>query len=201
MKTNRKNIAIILGIVCIIILSPATQKIVHPKELMLLAQTEGGWESKGGTWTFSGKQIFGQGASDFNKAFLTNRNFSDFIYEVRLRKLSPNDGPIGLLFRYNEEIDEGYMLLVWPHGDYQVSRLVNQTRHRKGGSTPKVLNKGNSWNRIKVIGKGAQLEIYINGELQVSLEGGEYSFGRLGLVIHGGPDQQAEFELITINSL
>ena len=149
MNKNRKNIAIMLGIVCIIILSPATQKILHSKESMLLAQTEGGWESRGGTWTFSGKQIFGQGASDFNKAFLTNRNFSDFIYEVRLRKLSPNDGPIGLLFRYNEDIDEGYMLLLWPHGDYQVSRLV------KGGSKLKVLKKGNSWNRKKGIGKGA----------------------------------------------
>lgn len=158
------------------------------------------WQSKGGSWNFSEKQIFGQGASDFNKAYFAGNNYSDFIYEVRLRKISNNDGPLGLLLRYDEQHDEGYLLLLWPHGDYQFSRLVNQTRHAMGSGTPKVLNKGNLWNTVKVIGRGNSLKLYINGEHQVDFDGSVYSFGRLGLVIHGTPDQKAEFFILSKNA-
>jgi hypothetical protein len=153
------------------------------------------WQTKGGAWNFNQTPIFGQGTSGFNKAFLINSIYSDFIYEVNLRKISPNDGPIGLLMRYNDQRDEGYMLLIWPHGDWQFSRLVGQTRHRKNSGTPRDLNKGNSWNLIKVIGKGANMAIYINGNHLVNINASEYSSGRNGLVIHGGPDQQAHFQI------
>ena len=158
------------------------------------------WKSKGGTWKYSANQVFGQGSSDFNKTFSMKQDFTDFVFEVRIRKVSQNDGPIGLLMRYDEQRDEGYMFLLWPHGDYQISRLVNQTRHRLGSGTPKALNKGNLWNSVKVIGIGTQLKVYINGDLQANFEDDAYSFGRLGLVIHGGPDQRAEFEILSMNS-
>lgn len=172
-------------------------------EQLLLVQSDQNaqkWKSKGGTWNFSSDKIFGQGASGFNKAFYVNNNYSDFIYEVRLRKISPNDGPIGLLMRYDELRDEGYMLLIWPHGDYQYSRLVNQERHRENSGTPRALNKGNAWNRIKIIGRGNQLQFYLNGELLAKLNGGTYSFGRLGLVVTGGPEQKAEFQVLSMNA-
>lgn len=157
------------------------------------------WKSKGGTWEFSPKRIFGEGTSKFNKAYCVDKSYSNFIYEVRLRKISRNDGPIGLLMRYDERRDEGYMLLIWPHGDYQYSRLVNHERHRENSGTPKALNKGNAWNRIKIIGHDDKLEFYLNGELLAKLNGDTYSFGRLGLVVAGGPEQKAEFEVLSMN--
>lgn len=196
-----------MAIYCILALSiqivfstlPTT---VTGNEPLVLAQSDADheWQSKGGTWNFSAKQIFGQGASGYNKAFFAGTNYSDFIYEVRLRKISNNDGPIGLLMRYDEQRDEGYMLEIWPHGDYLFSRLVNQTRHKIGGGTPNVLNKGNAWNNVKVIGQGNVLKLYINGEHQVTFDGSAYSFGRLGLIIHGTPDQKAEFFVLSTNA-
>jgi hypothetical protein len=154
------------------------------------------WQTKGGTWNFNGPKIIGQGTSGFNKAYWMPSIYNDFNFKVRLRKTSPNDGPIGLLMRYNEMRDEGYMLLIWPHGDYQFSRLVGQTRHRIGSGTPNDLNKGNSSNVIQVIGKGSNMAIYINGNHLVNLNDSQYREGRTGLVIHGGSDQQAEFEIL-----
>ena len=55
------------------------------------------WASKNGTWNFNDKKIFGAGVSGFNKAFCSNYNFSDFIYEVRLRKISRNEMSEGKL--------------------------------------------------------------------------------------------------------
>jgi 3-keto-disaccharide hydrolase len=162
------------------------------------------WHSLGGTWTFPdklGESLFGEGSSDFNKAYYTKEKFSDFVFEIRLRKISANDGPIGLIVRYDDQRDEGYMLLIWPHGDYQFSRLIGQKRHALGSSSPSTLNKGNSWNRVKIIGKGSQIRIFINGEEQVSFIDDKYLFGRLGVVIHGGPKNKAEFKILSMNSL
>jgi hypothetical protein len=145
------------------------------------------------------RQVFGTGASGFNKAFCTNKNLSDFLYEVRLRKVSNNDGPIGLLMRYDDLRDEGYMLLIWPHGDYQLSKLVDQQRDRIISGTPKALNRGNQWNTLKIIGQGTQFQLFINGVKQeVNIFDDKYSFGKFGLVIHGDVDQKAEFKLIDL---
>jgi hypothetical protein len=78
--------------------------------------------------------------------------------------------------------------------------LVNQERHRENSGTPRALNKGNAWNRIKIIGRGNQLQFYLNGELLAKLNGGTYSFGRLGLVVAGGPEQKAEFQVLSMNA-
>ena len=171
----------------------------------LIAQSDqqytNSWSSLGGIWNLSGDPLFGEGAAGFNKAFYTGKSFSDFVYEVRLRKISPNDGPIGLLVRYSEQRDEGYLLLIWPHGDYQFSRLVGQERHALLSGTPHILNRGNRWNRLKIIGQGKKLSIFINGEALGSPNDDKFSFGRLGLVIHGGPEQKAEFKILVMNSL
>jgi hypothetical protein len=51
------------------------------------------WRSKPGTWNFDSKPFFAVGEKDFNKAYRFGSNFSNVIYEVRLRKTSKNDGP------------------------------------------------------------------------------------------------------------
>lgn len=164
---------------------------------ILLAQSFN-WASRGGTWNFRDRQIFAVGAYGFNKAFCVYPTLNDFEFEVRLRKVSYNDGPIGLLLRYDELRDEGYMLLIWPHGDYQLSRLVSQTRHRIDSGSPQSLNRGNNWNTIKVIGRGAKLVLFINGYQELYINDNKYSSGKFGLVIHGDNAQKAEFTVLKL---
>lgn len=154
------------------------------------------WRSKRGNWNFNDTTIFVVGERDFNKAYLSGQNFSNVIYEVRLRKVSGNDGPIGLLIRYDEKDDEGYMLLIWPiQGKFQFSRVVGEERHRIGGGSPTYFKTGTSWNTIKVTAEGSNFDISFNGRGTISFFDDYYHLGKVGLVIHGVRKNRAEFDI------
>jgi hypothetical protein len=154
------------------------------------------WRSKRGTWSFDSKPFFAVGEKDFNKAYRSDRNFSNVIYEVRLRKTSNNDGPFGLLVRYNEMDDEGYMLLLWPlQGKYQFSRIVGEQRHRIAGGSSASLKKGINWNTIKITAEGSDFNISINSRDTISVTNDYYHYGKIGLVIHGVSKNRAEFDV------
>ncbi len=66
---------------------------------LFLAQTyqpssNGAWRTLGGYWDYSDNAIFGEGVSGFNKAYNVRGNFSDFQYEVRLRKMTVQSGSL-----------------------------------------------------------------------------------------------------------
>lgn len=158
--------------------------------------TEERWKSKRGTWNFNTTPFFAVGERDFNKSYLSGRDFSNVIYEVRLRKISKNDGPFGLLVRYDDKDDEGYMLLIWPlQGKYQFSRIVGEKRHRIASGSPKSLKTGASWNTIRVTLEASNFDITINGHQVVSLSDDNYYLGKVGLVLHGSSKNRAEFDI------
>lgn len=157
------------------------------------------WKSKRGNWNFKDTTFFVVGEKGFNKAYLSERNYSNFIYEVRLRKVSGNDGPIGLLIRYDEANDEGYMLLVWPlQGKFQFSRVVSDERHRIGGGSPTYFKTGTNWNTIRVTAEGSNFDISFNGRDTISFFDDYYHFGKAGLVIHGVSKNRAEFDVLKL---
>jgi hypothetical protein len=177
-------------------------KLISTNTATTIDQGKARWRSKRGTWSFDSKPFFAVGEKDFNKAYRSGRNFSNVIYEVRLRKTSNNDGPFGLLVRYNEMDDEGYMLLLWPlQGKYQFSRVVGEQRHRIASGSPASLKTGINWNRIKITAEGSNFDISINSRDTISVTDDYYHLGKIGLVIHGVSKNRAEFDVRKVEPL
>jgi hypothetical protein len=158
------------------------------------------WSSKGGYWKGADDKLYGEGGANYAKYFY-NQNYTDFVYEVKLRKLSPVDGAVGLLFRYDEKRDEGYLLLIFPDGSSEISQLHGQSKKDAKAIFPSssLPHKKDQWTNIKIIGNGAKFRIFYNGQEGMDFVDDKYAFGRLGLVIHGGPEQKAEFIIISRN--
>jgi hypothetical protein len=194
--------SVIAAVLAAVIINNLNESQLPSKPIALFnTQENTSWNFLGGTWEGSNEHLFGIGASNYNNAYRTNENYSDFVYEVRLRKVSANDDPIGLLLRYDEKRDEGYMLLIWPIGEFEFSRLIGQRKTVLKSGKPEVLVKGEGWNTVKIIAKSSQMRIFINGEEQPTANDDKYLFGKIGLVVYGGPDQKAEFKILNISSL
>ena len=177
-------------------------KLISTNNSNTIDQGKARWRSKRGTWKFDSKPIFVVGEKGFNKAYRSGRDFSNVIYEVRLRKTSNNDGPFGILVRYNEMDDEGYMLLLWPlQGKYQFSRVVGEQRHRIAGGSPASLKTRMNWNTIKITAEGSNFEISFNGRNTISVTNDYYHLGKIGLVIHGVSKNRAEFDVRKVEPL
>ncbi len=158
------------------------------------------WSTRSGYWDFSGKVIKAQGFIGYNKAYYNHRVFTDFIYEVKLCKAS-EDGTFGLLFRYDEKNNEGYVLYFWPHGGCSFDLIKGgQTRIRTiEVSQPMHQIVGTDvWNTVKIVAHGSRFKIYLNGYLLDTIFDSQYSSGRVGLFIAGDPRQKALFEVTTI---
>ena len=125
-------------------------------------------------------------------------NFKNFTYEVRLMKIA-EDGTIGLILRYNEAKDEGYLFHVWPHGDYQFLKFKTDDQVILNKGHPIYFNRElNTWNTIKIVCNEAKFVVYINGDFLVSIKDVTYSVGKVGLLIGGDPRQRAKFEVISL---
>ena len=158
------------------------------------------WSVMCGYWDFCGKVIKAIGFIGYNKAYYNQVVYINFIYEVKICKIT-EDGTFGLLFRYNERKDEGYVLYFWPHGgcsfniikggQTRVRRIeINQPMHQIIGT--------NVWNTVKIIAHGSKFEIYLNGYLLDTIKDTQYTSGRIGLYLGGDPLQKAMFEITTI---
>jgi hypothetical protein len=162
----------------------------------------GDWSARGGCWDFTGKVIRAQGFIGYNRAYYNHKVFTDFIYEVKLYKAA-EDGTLGLLFRYDEKNDEGYLLHFWPHGGCKFELFKGgQTRLRTVEvSQPmhQIIGTG-VWNIVKIVAHGARFKIYLNGYLLDTIVDSQYSSGRVGLFVAGDPRQIALFEVTTIRA-
>lgn len=153
------------------------------------------WTDLGGTWNFSDDSIYATGRIGFNKAYLADQGHDDLTYEVTFRKTSDNDGPLGLLIRYDEADDAGYLLLIWPHGGYQFSALGGADRRMLASEDPSsAVNPGTEWNTAVITAVGPQITVTLNGTEVASFTDRTFQSGMVGLVIHGDSDQFAEFK-------
>lgn len=178
---------------------PLPEAAIHSPMQRKVVPSEGGGQ-RGGFWTVAGHELYGHGGAEYSKFFF-DHNYTNFVYEVKLRNLSAKSGAVGLIFRYDEKRDEGYLLLISRNGDPEISRLVGQQKLKpKANETSSgMLHISNQWNNVKIIGEGSKFRIFYNGQEGTAFVDDEYAFGRLGLVIHGGPEQKAEFKIITRN--
>ena len=159
-----------------------------------------GWSARGGYWDFSGKVIKAKGFIGYNKAYYNRKVFADFIYEVKLCKTA-EDGTFGLLFRYDEKNDEGYLLQFWPHGGCSFELIKGGQTHIRQIEIRQPMHQiigTNVWNKVKIIANGSTFKIYLNGYLLDTIIDHQYALGRVGLFVAGDPRQIALFEVTTI---
>lgn len=161
--------------------------------------TSSGWVVHGGCWDFSHRIISAQATVGCCRAYLANKIYRDFTFEVRLNKLA-EDGAIGIIFRYDEASHTGYRFEIYPHGGHILALVRGADREGElWHSTAIVMNRGcNTWNLIRITCRGKRIEIYSNGELANIVEDSAFSSGRIGLFIGGDPRQRAEFEILTL---
>lgn len=154
------------------------------------------WVARGGCWDFSKRIIQGQGIGFRPIAYYKKENFSDFTYEINLKSLSEEDGSYGLLFRFDEKKDAGYIFSLWPHGDYEFCRILEGHGFPVLSGPAVYLNDQlKTWNSLKVLCKGNKFELYLNGYLVAQTEDNFYKSGKIGFYLGHGPQSIIQFEI------
>lgn len=156
------------------------------------------WIARGGCWDFSNKIFFSQGYRGGNNAFYKKQNYANFTYEVKVMKLA-EDGPLGIIFRFDDAKVAGYTFAVYPHGAYFLAKSFRgKDMYLHLGTTAYLNEEMNTWNTLKIVVRGAKFDCYINGNFLVSVIDHSYSVGKVGLANSGDPRQLAKFEVISL---
>ncbi len=133
----------------------------------------GGCSFTGGAYHASMPQI-GHFASCMARA----TNFSNFTYQVQMTIFSgtSTDGG-GLIFRSNT--NEQYRFRVGTDGSYD---LVDPTQTLTSGSSPAIKTGLNQTNVLKVVARGGNISLYVNGQFIARVNDSSSSSGQIGLM-------------------
>ena len=156
------------------------------------------WIARGGYWDFYDKIFFSQGYRGPNMAYYRKRSLKNFTFEIKMMKLA-EDGAFGMVFRYDESKDEGYVFGIFPHGGYFVWKINGPNNiYLELGTSAFINEEMNAWNTLRITVTGNRFDCYINGSLIKSLRDNTYSVGKVGLCNSGDPRQIAKFEIIAL---
>jgi hypothetical protein len=198
---RRSTLPALLAVSLCCILVPPFPRTPHDEVLphtweMKQARPGSGWRAYGCYWNLSDSIFLAQGFLPVAKAYYHARTFRNFTFEVRMAKLA-EDGPIGLLFRYNEKRDEGYEIQLWPHGGFAVAKFVGATKKDFASGPPSHFNRElSTWNTVKVVGRGKRFDFFINGFHVCTASDPDHREGKLGLLMPGDARQRAKFQVI-----
>jgi len=157
------------------------------------------WIARGGCWDFSRKIITARGVGYHPIAYFKKESYTDFEFEIRLKLMTDEDGLYGMVFRFDEKKDVGYMFAVYPNGSYSFSRLDDGfARQTGGGQAAYLKDQLKTWNRLKVVARGTKFDLYINGNLLVTMEDNSFQSGKVGLYLGHGPTSVLEYEVLTL---
>lgn len=129
--------------------------------------------------------------------------FTDFALEIDARLVSgPNESSYGVVFRL-QDVYNFYSLLVWGDGYYQVETWLNDKRTEQQGKTKSdFVNQGNNTNRLKVVCRGTQIEVYVNGHHLTTVTDDSFAGGYVGVIVQtAGANAHVAFDNIKVYSL
>jgi hypothetical protein len=132
-----------------------------------------------------------------------NRNagrFKDFIMEEDARLVSgPKDSAYGLIFRCQSN-DNFYRFLVSANGSYVIgTRLDSKWTELQGWTVSPYINQDNGTNHLKVICKGSQIEVYVNGYQLAKVIDDSFADGYIGGIIYASePDAHVAFDNLKV---
>jgi len=112
-------------------------------------------------------------------------NFGDVHIETDVTKTGgPDDNDFGIICRYQDE-ENFYGLLISSDGYYGVSKMKNGEHNIVGSDGMQfsdTIRTGATTNRIGADCIGKRIVLYINGELLVEVEDGDFQSGDIGLM-------------------
>jgi hypothetical protein len=119
----------------------------------------------------------------FRKCNIGAGQFTDFALEIDARLVSgPDESCYGVVFRF-QDIYNLYSFLVWGDGRYQVETWLNDERTMLQGKTKSdFVNQGNNTNHLKVVCRGTQMEVYVNGHHLTTVTDDSFAKGYVGWI-------------------
>ncbi len=113
------------------------------------------------------------------------RQFKDFALEVDARLVSGSkDIMYGLIFRV-EDSKNYYSFVISGDGYYIVGgKLDGWYFALEGQAKSAFINEGNSRNRLKIVCKGSQIEVYINGHHLTTVKDYSFAEGFVGMTVN-----------------
>ncbi|MBN1147241.1 MAG: DUF1080 domain-containing protein [Anaerolineales bacterium] len=147
------------------------------------------WRAHSGAWTATPIYFSTPGLSDTSVSASYKQNFTDFVYEVRMKRIGcpscanriiirgmPN--PLTPSNHWDDAIEFQYSA----NGSFYIWKWLNgSSTTLQGWTSSSAIKQGDAWNVLKVIASGADLYYYINGALVWNGSDSDLTSGRVGL--------------------
>jgi hypothetical protein len=130
--------------------------------------------------------------------------FTDFVLNVDARLASePRSNYYGLIFRHKDD-NNFYRFMVRGDGYYFIGTRMNGGLNQLQGwtKTPHI-KEGTAENRLTVVCKGSQINLFINGKYLTTLKDESFSSGHVGIIVGSpqAPMVYSAFDNIQVYSL
>lgn len=148
-----------------------------------------GW----GTWSRGGASVeYHNGGlrilvnePQFDFWSVAGQKFADAVIEVDALKMGgPDDNDFGVICRYQNK-DNFYMLVASSDGYYGIAKMKDGLYGMIGADQlqySSAIAQGQSLNRLRAGCIGAKLRLYVNGELLMEAEDGDFASGDVGVI-------------------
>ena len=154
-----------------------------------------GWVVHSGEWAVTGNYLFSFVLPQDRSSVSYNKSFTNFDYQVMMRRLGIDSNANQIFVRgtptplqddnrwYN-----GYAFQYTRKGTYSIYKYMpNGDRVQLQGWTGNpAINKGDSWNLLRVVANGSHFSFYINGTLVWQGTDNSFSSGRVGIGMYRG---------------
>ncbi len=146
-----------------------------------------------GDWSVGSGYLYSDGNPD--SAFFsvsTNNSYGDIDYSARLWRYGENSDGNGIMIRGTPEPTgsgnrwhSGYGFYYTRNGYYSVWRYDNGSATAlQGWTNHSAILTGDSWNTLRVVAQGAEMQFYINSTLVWTGSDNTYPQGKAGLIFY-----------------
>lgn len=149
------------------------------------------WLPIQGNWTSTEKDYQGEAiiSDSWSSISYADESFSNFVYQVRLKRTGCNNCANQILVRgepfpltYRKLWDDGYSFSISNSGYFLIFKLQNgDFSVIQDWTSHPAINTGESWNVLKVIAIGSNLQFYINDTLVWNGSTPTFSSGQVGV--------------------
>ncbi|MEA3478841.1 MAG: hypothetical protein U9R60_11720 [Bacteroidota bacterium] len=135
---------------------------------------------------------------------------TDYIFEVRLRKISGEIFNVGIIFNGDPNLitplgnwRDSYKLVIGTNKWWNLSKLYENLHNNIAEGTSEALNPGmGTWNVVRVVVSGGKIEVVFNGVSQGTFNDNTHTSGHAGISMF---DQfylgEGEFDYIMISRI
>lgn len=208
------------GLACIALLTTAStgrsqQPTVNGKIQLFDGQTLAGWNGDKKWFRVKNGSIIAGSASEnipHNQFLCTDKTYADFELTVEA-KLVGKGNNAGVQFRTKRIPDDseviGYQADIgWMPNATCWGALYDESRRRKFlAESPEVALKAvrrGQWNTLKVVAKGARIQIFLNGVETVDYTEQDPKIERSGVIalqVHSGPPLEVHYRNVVLRKL